>query len=85
MTHNDDQPNAKLGRGELYASDDCRSDDVSGTPGEVVAISDDGVSVAANGGGIVLKRVRYESRDKIAASEFATQNGVQAGARLGAA
>lgn len=63
--------------------DAARSDDISGAPGEVVAISDDGISVAASGGGIVIKRVRYESKDKIPAADFVSQSGLQTGARLG--
>lgn len=63
--------------------DAARSEDISGAPGEVTAISDDGVSVAASVGGIVIKRVRYESRDKIPAAEFASQCGLQTGLRLG--
>jgi methionyl-tRNA formyltransferase len=63
--------------------DAARSDDISGAPGEAVAISDDGISVAASGGGIVIKRVRYESKDKIPASDFVSQSGLQVGARLG--
>ena len=63
--------------------DAARSDDISGAPGEVTAISDDGISVAAGSGGIVIKRVRYESKDKIPASDFVSQAGLQAGARLG--
>lgn len=63
--------------------DAARSDDISGTPGEVTAISDDGISVAAAGGGIVIKRVRYESKDKIPAADFVSQSGLQTGARFG--
>ena len=63
--------------------DAARSDDISGTPGEIVAISDDGISVAAKSGGIVMKRVRFESRDKIPAIDFTSQNGLDIGAKLG--
>ena len=63
--------------------DAARSDDISGAPGEVTDISNDGVSVAAPGGGIIIKRVRYESKDKIPAADFASQSGLQTGARLG--
>jgi len=63
--------------------DATRSDDIFGTPGEIVAISDGGVSVAAKDGGIVMKRVRFESRDKIPAIDFTSQNGLDIGAKLG--
>jgi methionyl-tRNA formyltransferase len=63
--------------------DAARSDDISGAPGEVTGITDDGMAVAAAGGGILVKRVRFESRDKIAAADFARQAGLKPGARLG--
>jgi methionyl-tRNA formyltransferase len=63
--------------------DAARDDGISGAPGEVTAISDDGISVAASGGGIVIKRVRYESKDKIPADDFVTQSGLDMGARFG--
>ena len=63
--------------------DAARSDDISGTPGEVTALSDDGISVAAASGGIVIKRVRYESKDKIPAPDFVSQSGLKTGVRFG--
>ena len=69
----------------LQIFDAARSDDVSGTPGEIVAVADDGISIAAAGGGIVVKRVRFESRDKITAGELAARVTLEPGARLGGA
>jgi len=66
----------------LQIFDAARSDKITGAPGEIVAISDDGVSVAAPGGGIIIKRVRFESRDKIPAADFVSQNGLQIGSKL---
>jgi methionyl-tRNA formyltransferase len=53
-----------------------------GTPGDVVAISGDGVTVQANGGRILLKRVRTDG-GKIPASEWAKAVGLAAGSKLG--
>jgi len=57
--------------------------DGDGTPGEVVDISDDGVTVQGNGGRIVLKRVRPDGSGKIAASEWAQSCGLSIGTKLG--
>ncbi len=55
----------------------------SGSPGEVVAVSDEGVAVAAADGGILVKKVRPAGAGKIAASEFAAAAGVAVGSRFG--
>jgi len=57
--------------------------DGDGTPGEVVDISDDGVTVQGNGGRIILKRVRPDGSGKIAASEWAQSSGLTIGTKLG--
>jgi len=57
--------------------------DGDGTPGEVVDISDDGVTVQGNGGRIVIKRVRPDGSGKIAASEWAQSSGLTIGTKLG--
>ena len=57
--------------------------DASGAPGEVVGVSDDGIVVAADGGGILIKRVRPHDGGKIPASEYIAASGIAAGARLG--
>jgi len=57
--------------------------DGDGTPGEVVDINDDGVTVQGNGGRIVLKRVRPDGSGKIAASEWAQSCGLTIGTKLG--
>lgn len=57
--------------GKVLQIFDCQRDDsISGNPGEVVAVGDDSFDVACSGGGIRVKRVRYESRDKITASDL---------------
>ncbi len=55
----------------------------SGTPGDVVSVGDDGVSVQADGGRIVLKRVRPTDGGKIPAAEWAAGAGIKAGMKLG--
>ena len=57
--------------------------DASGQPGEVVAVSDEGVAVAAAGGGILVKKVRPAGSGKIAAGEFAAAEGLEVGSRFG--
>ncbi len=65
--------------------DSARAEDAgAGAPGEVVAVSDDGITVAATGGAVLLKRVRVAGGPKIAASEFAKTAGVVAGDRFDA-
>lgn len=54
-----------------------------GTPGEVISVNDDGVTVQAQGGRILVKRVRPKGGDKQPASEWAASIGLTAGAILG--
>ncbi|MDZ7379052.1 MAG: methionyl-tRNA formyltransferase [candidate division KSB1 bacterium] len=56
----------------------------AGTPGEVLAVSDTSITVAANGGQIEVRRVRLAGGAKISAGTFAQQVGLTPGARLGA-
>lgn len=53
-----------------------------GTPGEVVSIGDDGVTVQADGGRILMKRVRADG-GKISAAEWAKATGLAVGSKLG--
>ncbi len=59
--------------------------DVAGKPGEIVAVGEKSVIVAAQGGSIELLKVRLDGGDKVAASAFAEDHGVAAGTRLGVA
>ncbi|MDP2619836.1 MAG: methionyl-tRNA formyltransferase [Hyphomicrobiales bacterium] len=63
--------------------DSARDDAATGAPGQIVAVSDDGITVAAGKGGILVKRVRPSSGAKIPASEFAAQSGLKASDTLG--
>ncbi len=62
---------------------DSRRQDGDGEPSEIVSVSDDGVLVQANGGRIIVKRVRPKGGDKMPAAQWASSLGVSAGARLG--
>ena len=57
--------------------------DVAGKPGEVVAVGEKSVIVAAQGGAIELFKVRLDGADKMAASDFAAQHGIVPSCRLG--
>lgn len=79
------QPGAwtTLNGNEVQVYDSARVDG-DGPAGEVVAVSDDGVTVQASGGRILIKRVRPKGGDKVAASEWAAAAGVAAGTKFGA-
>ncbi len=51
-----------------------------GIPGEVISITADGMTVAANGGRILVKRVRAAGGQKIAAAEWAKSADILVGA-----
>jgi methionyl-tRNA formyltransferase len=65
---------------QLYDSARLEGD---GTPGEVVDVSEDGVTVQASGGRILVKRVRPKGGEKIPAAQWAEQAGIGPGQRLG--
>ena len=67
----------------LQIFDAASSDAITGSPGEIINISSDGISVSAVGGSIIMKRVRYETRDKISAADFVAQTALQVGAKFG--
>ena len=54
-----------------------------GQPGQVMAVDDAGMTVAAEGGQIVVGRVRAEGGQKVAAKAFAAAAGLKVGAILG--
>jgi methionyl-tRNA formyltransferase len=57
--------------------------DGSGSPGEVIAVSNDGITVAAASGAIKIKRVKPKGGKKIAASEYASDKELKQADRLG--
>ncbi|WP_420404433.1 methionyl-tRNA formyltransferase [Nisaea sp.] len=62
---------------------DSRPVEGSGRTGRICAITDDGFVVNAGRGGILVKRVRYDGGKKVSAKEFAAEQGLEVGARLG--
>ena len=71
-----------LGGEDVQIFDSAKVDG-EGQPGEVVSVSDDGVTVQANGGRVVVKRVRPKGAGKQPANEWAAAVGLEPGARLG--
>ena len=61
----------------------CLEGEGEGEPGEVVSVSEEGVVVQANGGRILVKRVRPEGGQKIPASEWAKDVELRPGMKLG--
>lgn len=53
--------------------------DRSGTPGEVLSVSDEGVTISAKGGAILVKRVRPAGGQKVGATEFAASTDLKPG------
>ena len=68
--------------GELKIYDSARVDG-TGTAGEVVSVDEYGVTVQAEGGRILIKRVRPADSGKMAASEWAAAAGINSGTKLG--
>jgi methionyl-tRNA formyltransferase len=67
----------------LQIFDSAKLADGAGAPGEITGVTEEGFTVAAQGGAILVKRVRPEGAGKIAAAEFAANAGLATGARLG--
>ena len=57
--------------------------DVDGAPGLIINTSNDGIVVAADGGGILIQRVRPHDAGKIAAHEFVENYNLSVGTRFG--
>ena len=80
------QPGAwTMYNGQKLSVFDSRKLDQAGsaTAGEVVAISDDSITVAALGGQVLMQRVRPQGDKKITAGEFVSKSGLSIGDRLG--
>ncbi len=71
-----------LNGAEVKIYDAARMDG-DGTPGEIMDISEEGVTVQGNGGRILIKRVRPEANGKIPASEWASAITLEIGNTLG--
>ncbi len=71
-----------LNGAEFQIYDSARIDG-TGTPGEIVEVGADGITVQANGGRILLKRVRPAGEAKQPAGEWAAAAGLKQGDTLG--
>lgn len=68
----------KFNGAEVQIFDSARTTG-SGDPGQILSVEDGGITVAAGGGAILVKRVRSPGGQKIAAAEFAKSSGIKAG------
>ena len=62
---------------------DSRKIDGKGPPGTVMSLSDEGISIQAQDGRILVKRVRPAGGSKISASEWVSKGSIKIGDRLG--
>ena len=59
--------------GDVLKIFDCSMSEVFGIPGVVKEISEDGITVGAKGGGLLIQRVRPENDKKINSFEYASK------------
>lgn len=71
-------------QGEVLQIYDSARREGTGTPGEVVSVSEDGILVQAEGGRVLVKRVRPKGGDKQPAREWASGAGIATGLQFGA-
>ena len=70
--------------GKMLQVFDCaKLDAAQGAPGEVSAVTEEGIAVAAGDGRILIGKLRPEGEEKLAAGVFAGSAGVAEGTRLG--
>ncbi|NKB57967.1 MAG: methionyl-tRNA formyltransferase [Alphaproteobacteria bacterium] len=69
--------------GKVLQVFDCVKSSATGAAGEVIAIDDNGVTVAAGDGSIVLQRVRPEGDKKLKAADFIASSGISVGTKFG--
>ncbi len=67
----------------LQVFDSARLTEGGGSPGEVLAVSEDGIQVAAGDGSILMKRVRLEKGPKVTAADYIAETALEAGTKLG--
>jgi len=71
----------KFGGAEVQIFDSARANG-SGDPGRILSVDANGITVAADGGAILVRRVRSAGGQKIAAAEFAKSSGLKTGDRF---
>ena len=62
---------------------DCAVSTNTGTPGQILSVSDAGIEVAAGEGSIQLQRVRPAGSGKVPAAEFASSVSISVGDQMG--
>lgn len=67
----------------LQVFDSAKLAEGSGSPGDVLAVSDDGIQVATGAGSILMKRVRLEKGPKVTAADYIAETALAAGTKLG--
>jgi len=67
----------------LQIFDSEKTDEAYGRVGQISRIDDNGMLVTAGRGAVLVKRVKYAGGKKVTAAEFAAENGVEVGAKLG--
>ena len=68
---------------ELNIFDCAKLPEAGGAPGEILESCDEGFTVAANGGQILVKRVRPAGQAKVPAGEYFESSGLSTGVVLG--
>ncbi len=72
-----------IGGREVQLFETRKTGRTGGAPGEIVAIGEDGMVIAASGGQVRLGRARPDGGAKVAAAEYAAEVGLEPGARCG--
>lgn len=67
----------------LQIFDVAKAEGGGGAPGEVIAIGDDGITVAAGGGAINVQRVRPDGDKKLKSADFVASSGLTVGTKFG--
>ena len=69
---------------KLTVLDSTRVEVIDATPGTVISVDETGMTIAADGGSILISRVKTESGAKLSAADFPGQLTVSVGDVLGA-
>ncbi|MGB9858352.1 MAG: methionyl-tRNA formyltransferase [Moorellaceae bacterium] len=69
-------------RGEKLKIWEAKPFSGQGTPGEIIAVSEEGFVIATGDGAILAKRVQYSGTGKLPAAEWAKGQGLQVGDKL---
>jgi methionyl-tRNA formyltransferase len=69
--------------GTRVALFDARRAGGSGEPGTVIAVDNNGITIAALGGAVQAGRLRADKGEKLAGQAFAEANGLKVGSKLG--